>query len=106
MNNQPTPRLYLKNLNYNTKESTIREFFEKFGTIVEITFIKPKFPGSTNKGFGFVEFKSAKIATEAMNSLNGIEIDGRKIIIEYSSGLKQKQQNIQMMKVLPQSPMM
>jgi RNA recognition motif-containing protein len=70
-----TNKLYVGNLNYRTKESQLKEIFEKFGEVNSVRIIE-------GRGFGFVEMKTSESAEEAISGLNGYELDGRKIIVD------------------------
>ncbi len=71
-------RLYVGDLSYDTRESQLRELFEQAGTVETVTIITDRGTGRS-KGFGFVEMSSDAEAQEAINRLNGQELDGRQI---------------------------
>jgi RNA recognition motif-containing protein len=64
--------LYVGNLPYSVNETTLRELFEEFD------------PESArvigDKGFGFVDLPEER-ATEAIEAMNGREIEGRAIVV-------------------------
>ncbi|MDA1191110.1 MAG: RNA-binding protein [Candidatus Poribacteria bacterium] len=68
-------RLYVGNLSYSTPSESLSELFSEFGTVVDCTVVE-------GKGFGFVEFETDESAEEAMESLNGTELDGRQIRVD------------------------
>ncbi len=70
-----TNKLYVGNLNYRTNEDQLKEIFEKYGEVNSVKIIE-------GRGFGFVEMGTDESAQEAMNGLNGYELDGRKIIVD------------------------
>jgi RNA recognition motif-containing protein len=70
-----TNKLYVGNLNYRTTEEQLKEVFEKYGEVSSVKVIE-------GRGFGFVEMSTSESAQEAINSLNGYELDGRKIIVD------------------------
>lgn len=71
-------KLYVGNLNYNTTEDSLREHFLQFGEVVSVNVIKDRATGQS-KGFGFVEMADEAAADNAISSLNGKELEGRKI---------------------------
>ena len=73
-------RLYVGNLPYNVTQSRLQEIFSPFGALGEITVITDKFSGRS-KGFGFVEFENPDEAREAIEKLNGTDMDGRNIVV-------------------------
>ncbi|XP_062306063.1 nucleolin isoform X2 [Osmerus eperlanus] len=77
--------LVVNNLSYNATEDSLQSLFEK-AVAVRV----PQNNGRP-KGFAFVEFESAEEAKEAMDSLNGSEIEGRAIRLEYSQNSGGKQ---------------
>lgn len=73
-------RLYVGNLSFNTTESSLADHFGQHGEVVSCNIITDKFSGRS-RGFGFVEVGSDAVAQAAINSLNGTEFDGRKIVV-------------------------
>ncbi|HAH62146.1 MAG TPA: RNA-binding protein [Treponema sp.] len=71
-------KIYVGNLAYNTNDAEVRSLFEPFGTVVSANVITDRFSGSS-KGFGFVEMESEEAAGKAIASLDGTDVDGRKI---------------------------
>ena len=71
-------KIYAGNLNYATTEETLKNAFAQFGEILSVVVIKDRFT-EQSKGFGFVEFADDNAAEKAIASLNGRELDGRKI---------------------------
>ena len=76
-------RLYVGNLNYRTTEDTLGNIFAEYGDVVEVTIIE-------GKGFGFVEFESEDDAKEAIENLNGEEVDGRRIRVDVAKSRPQR----------------
>jgi RNA recognition motif-containing protein len=68
--------IYVGNLSFQTTEDEIRTAFESYGQVTSVNIIKDKFSGDS-KGFGFVEMANKDEASEAMNSLNNTELNGR-----------------------------
>jgi RNA recognition motif-containing protein len=73
-------RLYVGNLNFNTSEDTLRDAFEAFGTVKYVKILTDRETGKS-RGFGFVEFDQDAEAATAMHTMNGSEVDKRKLIV-------------------------
>jgi RNA recognition motif-containing protein len=73
-------RLYVGNLNYNTAEDTLRDAFTPFGKLKYAKILSDRDTGKS-RGFGFVEFSTDEEAQAAMATMNGAEVDGRKLIV-------------------------
>ncbi len=75
--------IFVAKLNFNTEESLLRETFSRFGDVDTVKIITDKFTGKS-KGFGFVEMPNDEEAQTAINELNGVELDGRTILVKKS----------------------
>jgi cold-inducible RNA-binding protein len=74
-------KLYVGNLSYSTTEGGLSELFGEFGEVASVNLITDRMSGRS-KGFAFVEMAEYDAAQEAINQLNGKEIDGRSIKVE------------------------
>ena len=72
--------VYVGNLPYTTASDDLREAFEAFGTVTSANVISDRDSGRS-KGFGFVEMSDDASAREAIEKLNGTEMDGRTITV-------------------------
>lgn len=66
-----------------TTERDLRQYFEKYGSVDSIQIVYDRQSGRS-RGFGFVYYESSEDAREAKSSTNGLEIDGRRIRVDYS----------------------
>ena len=66
-----------------TTEQDLKKEFEKFGPLEKCKLIVDAFSGRS-KGFAFVYFISIEDACAAREALNGIEMDRRKIRVDFS----------------------
>ena len=71
-------KLYVGNLNYTTTAAALSELFGAIGEVVSVNLITDRSTGRS-KGFAFVEMADSAAATEAINQLNGRNVDGRAI---------------------------
>jgi len=86
-NPEPCKVLGVFGLSQHTSKSTVDEEFSKFGKLERVDMIMDRQTGRS-KGFGFVYYTSQNEATEARDAMNGKNIDGRKIRVDYSVTLK------------------
>ncbi len=85
-------KLFVGGLSWDTTEDTLREAFEKFGTVVSAVIIKDKFTDKS-KGFGFVEMASQDEANAAIQQLNGSTFDGRSITVNEARPMTPRDNN-------------
>jgi len=80
--------LFVKNLNFDTTEESLKEKFCSCGKVKSATIAKkkdPKKPGSfLSMGYGFVEYKKAESADKALRMLQLCEVDGHKLELKKS----------------------
>lgn len=72
--------IYVGNIPYGVNESDLRNAFEAFGEVASARIINDRETGRS-KGFGFVEINDNDAAQKAIDSLNGSEFGGRKIVV-------------------------
>ena len=71
-------KLFVGSLSWDTTEETLKTHFEQEGTVEEATVIRDRM-SNRSKGFGFVTMSSEEEAQEAIEKLDGSELDGRPI---------------------------
>ena len=76
-----TQKLYVGNLSYATTEGDLSKLFEAVGEVNSVNLITDRMSGRS-KGFAFVEMAEYSTAQEAINQLNGKEVDGREIKVD------------------------
>ncbi len=74
-------KLFVGGLSWDTNDDQLKEFLSEIGEVVSANVITDKYSGRS-KGFGFVEMATEKEAKEAMEKLNGKEMDGRTIVVD------------------------
>ena len=67
--------IHVDNLPRTTTESELRQLFDEYGTVGEVTIVTSITTGQS-RGFGFVELAGGR-AIEAIRALNGFEVDGQ-----------------------------
>ncbi len=68
--------IYVGNLPWSITEESLKSLFTEFGSVDTARIITDRDSGRS-KGFGFVEMNSDSEAQEAIEALNGKEVDGR-----------------------------
>mmetsp|Transcript_19820 Transcript_19820/g.32273 ORF Transcript_19820/g.32273 Transcript_19820/m.32273 type:complete len:138 (+) Transcript_19820:75-488(+) len=71
-------KCYVGNLSYDTDDYSLREYFKRFGEVVDARVMTERDSGRS-RGFGFVTFADAAGMDEANNRANESELDGRTI---------------------------
>lgn len=74
-------KLYVGNLNYNTTEDSLREAFSANGReVASVSIIMDRETGRS-RGFAFVEMATPEGAQQALQELDGADLDGRTLRI-------------------------
>lgn len=74
-------KLYVGNLNYNTTEDSLREAFSANGReVASVSIIMDRETGRS-RGFAFVEMATSEAAQQALQELDGADLDGRTLRI-------------------------
>lgn len=68
--------LFVGNLSYSTTDSDLEAMFSAYGVVEKASVVRDRETGQS-RGFGFVEMTNANEATQAINALNGREMNGR-----------------------------
>ena len=75
-----TTKLFVGSLPFATTSDQLTEMFSKAGKVAEANVVMDKMTGRS-RGFGFVEMATEEDAKKAIDTLNGTEVDGRKIFV-------------------------
>ncbi|MBI4066803.1 RNA-binding protein [Candidatus Gottesmanbacteria bacterium] len=73
-------KLYVGNLLYEVTDEELKTLFAQAGNVVSATVIRYQDTGRS-KGFGFVEMETEEAAQKAIDSLNGQDNKGRKLVV-------------------------
>jgi RNA recognition motif-containing protein len=73
-------RLYVGNLPYSVGDSDLQEMFAAHGSVVSAQVVMDRDTGRS-KGFGFVEMGTDQEAQNAIQAMNGAQIDGRPLTV-------------------------
>jgi nucleolin len=83
--------LFVRNLPWKADEQSISEFFSKYGKVENVKILFDKFTGKA-KGIGFVNFESRSDAENVIRNGDDLEIDGRKVEVNFSNQRKERPQ--------------
>ncbi len=75
--------IYVGNLPYSTEKEELQDLFEEFGEVESIDIIVDRRSGRS-RGYGFVSMPNEGEAKEAVESLNGEELGGRNLRVDFS----------------------
>ena len=84
MPKEPSATLFVGNIAFDADQQTISEYFEEHGTVVGVRLITDRETGQP-KGFGYVEMGSIDDAKAAFEALNGVDVAGRSLRLDYST---------------------
>jgi len=85
---QPMRNLFVGNLTEDITEQDLRETFEVFGEVKEVRIIKNRDTGE-KKQYGFVHMTTTEDAATAIEHLNGRDLKGSTLVVNYSKGRSQ-----------------
>ncbi|KAJ3477359.1 hypothetical protein NLJ89_g12421 [Agrocybe chaxingu] len=82
---QPNPSQVLGvfGLSIRTQERDLEDEFSRFGRVEKVTIVYDQ-RSDRSRGFGFIKMGSVEEATKCVQELNGIELNGRRIRVDYS----------------------
>ncbi|MED6119854.1 hypothetical protein PIB30_015598 [Stylosanthes scabra] len=84
MSSAPSSKLFIGGVSYSTDEQSLREAFSRYGEVVDARIIVDRDSGRS-RGFGFVTFSSAEEASSAIQALDGQDLHGRRIRVNYAN---------------------
>lgn len=82
-------KLYVGNLPWGLSEDALKDLFSQAGTVESAKLILDKQTGRS-KGFGFVEMSTEDEAKNAIETLNGREVEGRKIGVSEARPMEER----------------
>jgi len=77
-------KLFVGNLAWSTDSESLKYSFGQYGDIVDAIVMQDRETGRS-RGFGFITFKEQANADAAIEALNGQEVDGREIRVNYAN---------------------
>jgi len=79
---RPIP-VFVGNISFDVSEAMVRDLFSTVGPVLAVRFVQDKETGKT-KGYGFVEFGDSALAEAAVRALNGRELGGRALRVDFA----------------------
>lgn len=76
-------KLFVGGLAWETREEGLQKSFEQFGEIESVRVVTDRATGRS-RGFGFVTFVQKEDAQNAIDQMNGTELDGRTIRCDFA----------------------
>merc|ERR1712072_826065 len=72
-------RVYVGNLDYQTTDDVLFEVFQEYGEVETCSHLEERDNPGRKRGFGFVTFTDQDAAEQAVDAMDGFELDGRLI---------------------------
>lgn len=76
--------IFIANLDFDITSEDLKATFSQFGTVSYAHVVYDK-KTKRSKGYGYVEMEDIDEALNAIDSLNGLEVNGRKIDVKVAS---------------------
>jgi len=73
-------KLFVGSLPWSVDDAKLAELFAQAGNVVSAQVVKDRETGRS-RGFGFVEMSTDEEAQNAVKNLNGLDVEGRKIVV-------------------------
>ena len=83
-------KLYVGNLSFQTTEDALRQAFGQYGTVDTASMVMDRDTGRS-RGFAFVEMANG--AEEAIQALNGSQLDGRTLTVNEAKPREERPRN-------------
>ncbi|KAJ7122839.1 hypothetical protein C8R44DRAFT_621036, partial [Mycena epipterygia] len=80
----PSNVLGVFGLSIRTQERDLDEEFSRFGRVEKVTIVYDQRQSDRSRGFGFIKMATVEDATRCINELNGVDLNGRRIRVDYS----------------------
>ncbi len=81
--------IFVANLNYQLQEDELSELFESYGAVDSVKIILDRDTGRS-RGFGFVEMANDGEGNDAIQNLNGHELNGRALVVKEAEERKER----------------
>lgn len=78
-------KLFIGNLNFITEDTDLARIFGEHGEVISAEHVTERYDPMRKRGFGFVTFADQAGAQAAYDALNGVEVDGRAIRVDFYS---------------------
>lgn len=72
--------IYVANIPFKSTESDLKELFQQHCEVVSVRIVIDKLT-NRSRGFGFVEMSETNAGKNAINELNGVDFEGKKLVV-------------------------
>uniref|UniRef100_A0A673B4R2 Transformer-2 protein homolog alpha n=1 Tax=Sphaeramia orbicularis TaxID=375764 RepID=A0A673B4R2_9TELE len=83
VSNHPNTCLGVFGLSLYTTERDLRDVFSKYGPLTDVNIVYDQ-QSRRSRGFAFIYFENTEDSKEAKDRANGMELDGRRIRVDFS----------------------
>ena len=83
-----TNKLFVSGISCGIEWQDLKDAFKEFWEVLHAKIIKDRETGKS-RGFGFVEFATVEDATAAKEAMDGAELDGRVIKVDFAQEREQ-----------------
>jgi len=83
-------RVYVGNLSWSVDNLSLETLFSEQGKVMEAKVVYDRDTGRS-RGFGFVTYSSADEVNRAIDSLNGVDLDGRQLRVSVAEAPQRRQ---------------
>lgn len=73
--------IFVGSLPYSATEEALRTLFGQYGQVQSVTIIKDRY-SNQSRGFGFVEMNTEEETKQAIEKLNGYNLENRSIVVK------------------------
>ncbi|CAO2818489.1 unnamed protein product [Amaranthus hypochondriacus] len=77
-------KVFVGGLSYSVDDTSLRDTFARYGEVVEARVIVDR-EQNRSRGFGFVTFSSTEEASSAIQALDGQDLQGRRVRVNYAT---------------------
>jgi len=81
---QMSTKLFVGGVSWDTNDDGLRDAFSQFGEIESVRILTDRETGRS-RGFGFVEYQTAEAAEAALKAMDGAELDGRILRVDFAA---------------------
>ncbi|GJV74850.1 glycine-rich RNA-binding protein RZ1A, partial [Tanacetum coccineum] len=81
MSDEVEYRCFIGGLSWSTTDGALKDAFSKFGHLLDAKVVLDKESGRS-RGFGFVTFEDKHAMADAIETMNGVDLDGRNITVD------------------------
>lgn len=78
-----TKKLFVGGISWNLTWQDLKDVFAEYGNVLYSKIVMDRESGKS-KGFGFIEFENVEDAVKAKEALDGAEVDGRVIKVDFA----------------------